>query len=48
MKYVFNIFAIFFFFGAGYAIWQDLTKITLPASAWQIMVFEQPWIVTVC
>ena len=27
MKYVFNIFAIFFFFGAGYAIWQDLTNI---------------------
>ena len=27
MKYVFNICAIFFFFGAGYAIWQDLTNI---------------------
>jgi hypothetical protein len=27
MKYVFNIFAIFFFFGAGYAIWKDLTNI---------------------
>ena len=27
MKYVFNIFAIFFFIGAGYAIWQDLTNV---------------------
>ena len=27
MKYVFNIFAILFLFGAGYAIWQDLTNI---------------------
>ena len=27
MKYVFNICAIFFFFGAGYAFWQDLTNI---------------------
>ena len=26
MKYVFNIFAIFSLFGAGYAIWQDLTN----------------------
>jgi len=27
MKFVFNIFAAFFFFGAGYAVWQDLTNI---------------------
>ena len=27
MKYVFSIFAVFFLFGAGYAIWQDLTNI---------------------
>ena len=26
MKYVFNIFAVFFLIGAGYAIWHDLTN----------------------
>ena len=27
MKFIFNILALFFFFGAGYAVWQDLTNI---------------------
>ena len=27
MRYVFNIFAIFSLFGAGYAIWKDLTNV---------------------
>ena len=27
MRYAFNILAIFFLFGAGYAIWDDLTNI---------------------
>jgi len=27
MRYVFNIFAIVFLFGAGYAIWKDLTNV---------------------
>ena len=26
MKYVFNIFAVFFLIGSGYAIWHDLTN----------------------
>ena len=43
MKYVFNIFAIFFLVVAGYAIWEDLTNIyTASASLGKLWYSNNP------